>query len=114
MSYRLGQSKARFNFNPSVGENPAPKNGQNSAQGSTLPAGSSIFSGTGSHAAGIVHSSTFLASHGSKHKGHRRGHSYGGVINPPTHHHLESRPSHPNTNHGYAIFSIQSSFNFPP
>lgn len=38
------------------------------------------------------------------HRGHRRGHSYGGVISPPHqsgihHSQLEARPSHPNTAH---------------
>ncbi|CAL8101280.1 unnamed protein product [Orchesella dallaii] len=134
MSSRLGQSIQRFNGTMSSGhatpETQQGLQGEGVGGGSAPPASSTNNAGTttvntttSSCATPTGSITSTVASvigahhhHPYKgHRGHRRGHSYGGPISPPHqsgihHSQLEARPSHPNTaHHGSIIPSSGSS-----
>src|SRR5437868_6903816 len=114
MSSRLGQTISRYNA--ALGHHQQQDGAGGQPQGQ-VQASSDNSSGAGgggggnNSAANNETSTTAHAmahqpppSHYKGHRGHRRGHSYGGAVSPPTsgihHSQLEARPSHPNTHHG--------------
>ena len=95
MSSRLGQTTSRF-----IG------NGNNNATNSSTDPGAAMESGLVSPnnnpqaGAGVLPNAFNYRSH----RGHKRGHSYGGPSSQSAFHHvqLEARPSHPSAQHGYS------------
>jgi len=102
MSSRLGQTISRYNA--ALSHNQDGQQGHN--QPDPFPGGGAPLCES-SHA--TVHAIAHQPppSHYKGHRGHRRGHSYGGVVSPPSsgihHSQLEARPSHPNTHHGSVV-----------
>jgi hypothetical protein len=106
MSSRLGQTISRYNA--ALGHHQQQDGGavgQQQQQGQ-VQADSSVGGTSANNDSSAAHAMAHQPppSHYKGHRGHRRGHSYGGVVSPPTsgihHSQLEARPSHPNTHHG--------------
>lgn len=102
MSSRLGQTISRYNA--ALGNHPTLEIG--GQQQSQVHSDNSSTTNTNGNGTSAVHAMAHQPppSHYKGHRGHKRGHSYGGVVSPPSsgihHSQLEARPSHPNTHHG--------------
>ncbi|OXA64695.1 Solute carrier organic anion transporter family member 5A1 [Folsomia candida] len=110
MSSRLGQTISRYNT--ALG-NHAPALDIGGQQHVQVQSDNSTSSGNGRTSAVHAMAHQPPPSNYKGHRGHKRGHSYGGVVSPSSsgihHSQLEARPSHPNTHHGIVLPSHGSS-----